>query len=169
MASEKLNSLKDLLEHEIKDLYSAESQLIDALPEMAKAASSEKLKKAFETHLEETKVQLERLEKVAKAMKVDPTGETCAAMKGLIKEAKDMIKMKGEDNVKDAGLIASAQRVEHYEIAGYGAAHAYAQQLDLQDAAKLLEETLKEEKSTDTKLNKLALESINKKAEKSAK
>lgn len=166
MASEKLNSLKDLLEHEVKDLYSAETQLIDALPEMAKAASSDKLKKAFETHLEETKQQLERLNKVAKMMDMDPSGETCAAMKGLIKEGKDMIKMKGEENVKDAGLIASAQRIEHYEIAGYGAAHAYAQQLNLQDAAKLLEETLKEEKNTDTKLNKIALASINKKAEK---
>lgn len=166
MASEKLNSLKDLLEHEIKDLYSAETQLIDALPEMAKAAANDKLKKAFETHLEETKQQLERLNQVAKMMDMDPSGETCAAMKGLVKEGKDMIKMKGEENVKDAGLIASAQRIEHYEMAGYGAAHAYAQQLGLQDAAKLLEETLKEEKSTDTKLNKIALASINKKAEK---
>lgn len=166
MASEKLNSLKDLLEHEIKDLYSAETQLIDALPEMANAAFNDKLKKAFEAHLEETKQQLERLNQVAKMMDIDPSGETCAAMKGLVKEGKDMIKMKGEENVKDAGLIASAQRIEHYEMAGYGAAHAYAQQLDLKDAAKLLEETLKEEKNTDAKLNKIALASINKKAEK---
>jgi ferritin-like metal-binding protein YciE len=166
MASERLNSLQDLLEHEIKDLYSAETQLIDALPEMAKAASNPKLKKAFEDHLRETENQLERLNQVAKTLKLDPKGETCAAMKGLIKEGKDMIKMKGEENVKDAGLIASAQRIEHYEIAGYGAAHTYAQQLDFKDAAKLLEETLKEEKNTDTKLNKLALANINKKAEK---
>ena len=168
MASEKLNSLKDLLEHEIKDLYSAESQLIEALPEMAKAASNEKLKQAFEDHLKETQNQLERLEQVAKAMDIDPKGETCAAMKGLIKEGKDMIKLKGEANVKDAGLIASAQRVEHYEMAGYGAAHTYAQQLNLSDAAKLLQETLEEEKKADTKLNKIALENINKKAEKTA-
>src|SRR5690606_38557075 len=164
MASEKLNSLQDLLEHEIKDLYSAETQLITALPEMAKAAVNEKLKKAFEDHLKETETQLERLEQVAEMVGIDPKGETCAAMKGLIKEGKDMMKMKGEDNVKDAGLIASAQRIEHYEMAGYGAAHAYAQQLDMKDAAKLLEQTLKEEKNADTKLNKLALSNINKKA-----
>lgn len=166
MASEKLNSLQDLLEHEIKDLYSAETQLITALPEMAKAAVNPKLKKAFEDHLKETENQLERLNQVAESIGLDPKGETCAAMKGLVKEGKDMMKMKGEDNVKDAGLIASAQRIEHYEIAGYGAAHAYAQQLDMKDVAKLLEETLKEEKSTDTKLNKIALSNINKKAEK---
>ena len=168
MASEKLNSLQDLLEHEIKDLYSAETQLIDALPLMAKSAASDKLKKAFEDHLKETENQLERLKEVAKIVDMDPTGETCAAMKGLIKEGKDMMKMKGEDNVKDAGLIASAQRIEHYEMAGYGAAHAYAQQLDMKDVAKLLEETLKEEKSADTKLNKIALSNINKKAEKAS-
>ncbi len=166
MASEKLNSLQDLLEHELKDLYSAETQLLDALPLMAKAAVNEKLKKAFEDHLKETETQLERLEQVAEMVGIDPKGETCAAMKGLIKEGKDMMKMKGEDNVKDAGLIASAQRIEHYEMAGYGAAHAYAQQLDMKDAAKLLEQTLKEEKNADTKLNKLALSNINKKAEK---
>src|SRR5690606_33764424 len=142
MASEKLNSLKDLLEHEIKDLYSAESQLIDALPEMAKAAFNSKLKKAFEDHLKETEEQLERIKEVAELLDMDPTGETCAAMKGLIKEGKDMIKMKGEESVKDAGLIASAQRVEHYEMAGYGAAHTYAEQLGLKDAAKLLQKTL---------------------------
>ncbi len=166
MASEKLNSLQDLLEHELKDLYSAETQLIDALPLMAKAAINEKLKKAFEDHLKETEIQLERLEQVAEILGIDPKGETCAAMKGLIKEGKDMMKMKGEDNVKDAGLIASAQRIEHYEMAGYGAANAYAQQLDMKDVAKLLEQTLKEEKNADTKLNKLALSNINKKAEK---
>lgn len=164
--AEKLNSLQDLLEHEIKDLYSAETQLIDALPEMAKAASNSKLKQCFEDHLKETQKQLERLEQIAEMMDMDPEGETCAAMKGLVKESKDMIKMKGEDDVRDAGLIASAQRVEHYEMAGYGAAHTYAQQLDLKDAAKLLQETLDEEKKADTKLNKIALNEINKKAEK---
>lgn len=164
--AEKLNSLQDLLEHEIKDLYSAETQLIDALPEMAKAASNSKLKQCFEDHLKETQKQLERLEQIAEMMDIDPEGETCAAMKGLVKESKDMIKMKGEDDVRDAGLIASAQRVEHYEMAGYGAAHTYAQQLDLKDAAKLLQETLDEEKKADTKLNKIALNEINKKAEK---
>lgn len=166
MASEKLNSLKDLLEHEVQDLYSAETQLIDALPEMAKAASNSKLKQCFEDHLKETQKQLERLQQVAEMMEIDPQGKTCAAMKGLVKESKDMIKMEGEEDVKDAGLIAAAQRVEHYEMAGYGAAHTYAQQLDLKDAAKLLQETLDEEKKADTKLNKIALNNINKKAEK---
>lgn len=166
MASEKLNSLKDLLEHEVKDLYSAETQLIDALPEMAKAASNSKLKQCFEDHLKETQNQLERLQQVAEMMDMDPKGETCAAMKGLVKESKDMIKKQGNEDVKDAGLIAAAQRVEHYEMAGYGAAHTYAQQLGLKDAAKLLQETLDEEKNADTKLNKIALSNINKKAEK---
>lgn len=166
MASEKLNSLKDLLEHELKDLYSAETQLIDALPEMAKAASSSKLKQCFEDHLKETEKQLERLQQIAEMMEIDPSGETCPAMKGLVKESKELIKMQGEDSVKDAGLIAAAQRVEHYEMAGYGAAHTYAQQLDMKDAAKLLKETLEEEKKADTKLNKIALENVNKKAEK---
>lgn len=168
MSSEKLNSLKDLLEHEVKDLYSAETQLIEALPEMAKAASNSKLKECFESHLKETQNQLDRLKQVAEMMEIDPTGHTCAAMKGLVKESKDMMKMKGEADVKDAGLISSAQRVEHYEMAGYGAAHTYAQQLDMKDAAKLLQETLDEEKKADTKLNKIALSNINKKAEKAS-
>lgn len=164
--AEKLNSLKDLLEHEIKDLYSAEKQLIEALPKMAKAASDEKLRKAFEDHLNETKNHKERLDKVAKISGFDPSGETCAAMKGLVKEGDDMIKMKADEDVKDAGLIASAQRVEHYEMAGYGTAHKFAQQLNMKDVAQLLDETLKEEKAADAKLNKIAIERINLEAKK---
>ncbi len=164
--SNKLNSLKDLLEHELKDLYSAETQLLSALPELAKAASNKDLKKAFEDHLKETEKQLERLKDVASAMEFDPEGETCAAMKGLIKEGQDMIKMKAEDSIKDAGLIACAQRVEHYEIAGYGTARTLAEQLNNKEAVSMLEKTLNEEKKADEKLNKLALKKVNAKAAK---
>lgn len=164
--SNKLKTLEDLFEHELKDLYSAETQLISALPELAKAASNKALKKAFEDHLKETEKQLERLKEVASAMEIDPEGETCAAMKGLIKEGQDMIKMKAEDSVKDAGLIACAQRVEHYEIAGYGTARTLAEQLNKTEAVSLLEKTLNEEKKADEKLNKLAIEKINLKAQK---
>lgn len=164
--AEKLKSLEDLLQHEIKDLYSAEKQLIDALPKMAEAASNEKLKKAFKEHLEETKQQKERLEKAAKTLGFDPSGETCNAMKSLIKEGEEMIKMKADEDVKDAGLIASAQRVEHYEMAGYGAAQKFAQQLQQKEVFQLLEETLKEEKEADKKLNSIAVERVNLDAEK---
>ncbi|WP_224999812.1 ferritin-like domain-containing protein [Cesiribacter sp. SM1] len=165
MATEKLNSLKDLFEHEIKDLYSAESQLTDALPKMAEKASSPQLRQAFETHLEETKRQRERLEKVGEICGFSVKGEKCQAMEGLIKEGKDMLEMKGDDKVRDAGLIASAQRVEHYEMAGYGTARTYAQQLGLNDVADLLEQTLNEEKRTDQKLNDIAVGNINQKAQ----
>ena len=166
MASDKLKSLKDLFEHEIKDLYSAETQLSSALPKMAEKASDEKLRKAFESHLEETKKQKERLEKIGEICNISVKGEKCEAMAGLIKEGEQMLKMDAEGDVKDAGLIAAAQRVEHYEIAGYGTAHHYAKRLGLDEAANLLEETLKEEKSADEKLNKIAIDSVNEKAQK---
>lgn len=156
--AEKLKDLKDLLEHELKDLYSAENQISKALPKLAKSAKSKKLKDAFELHLEQTKNQIERLKQVAKDIDVDIKGEECDAMKGLVKEGEDMIKQKAEDAVHDAGLIASAQRVEHYEIAGYGTVVRYLQMLNLKDAAKLLTETLKEEKETDKKLSQIAEE-----------
>ena len=163
--SEKLMNLRDLLEHEIKDLYSAETQLIAALPKMAKKAGNDKLKKAIEDHLEETKQQKERLDKVAKKLKMDPSGETCKAMKGLIKEGEDMMKMEADDDVRDAGLIASAQRVEHYEISGYGTAAHFARRLGMDDVADILEETLNEEKKADQKLNRIAKSTVNEKAE----
>jgi ferritin-like metal-binding protein YciE len=159
MAS-KLNDLKDLLQHELKDLYSAEHQLSKALPKMAKSAKNEKLRTAFEHHLEETKHQIERLEQVASEIDVDIKGEDCDAMKGLVKEGEEMMKKNAKDAVHDAGLIASAQRVEHYEIAGYGTVVRYLEMLDMKKAAKLMQETLKEEKETDAKLTKLA-EQIN--------
>ncbi len=154
----KLNDLKDLLEHELKDLYSAENQVSNALPKLAKSAKNKKLRTAFEQHLEQTKNQIKRLEQVAKDIKVDIKGEECKAMKGLVKEGEDMMKEDAADSVLDAGLIASAQRVEHYEIAGYGTVVRYLEMLNLKDAAKLMEETLKEEKETDKKLSKIAEE-----------
>ena len=166
MASDKLKSLKDLFEHEIKDLYSAETQLSEALPKMAEKASDSKLKKAFESHLEETKKQKERIEKIGEICNISVKGEKCEAMAGLVKEGEEMMKMDAESDVKDAGLIAAAQRVEHYEMAGYGTAHHYAKRLGLDDVAKLLEETLNEEKAADEKLNKIAIDSVNEKAQK---
>lgn len=148
------------MEHEIQDLYSAETQLISALPKMAEAAHSSKLKQAFKDHLQETKNQQARLEKVADILGCSTKGETCEAMKGLIKEGEKMIKEDAEPDVKDAGLIAAAQRVEHYEIAGYGTARHFAKILGLQEVADLLEETLEEEKDADEKLNDIAIQQV---------
>ena len=153
-----------MFQHEIKDLYSAETQLIEALPKMAKAASHKSLQEAFENHLAETKQQQQRLVKVAEHLGFDPKGETCNAMEGLIEEGEEMVEMDAESDVKDAGLIASAQRVEHYEIAGYGTAVTFAQMLGHREAEQLLQETLKEEKNADGKLNKLAESKINRDA-----
>ncbi len=156
----KLENLKDLLEHELQDLYSAEKQLTEALPKMAKSAKSPILKAAFESHLKQTEIQIERLEKVASEIDVDIKGEECKAMRGLIKEGSDMMKENAEDAVHDAGLIAAAQRVEHYEMAGYGTVVRYLQMMKLTSAAKTLSKTLDEEKETDLKLTKIA-EKIN--------
>lgn len=159
-----MKNLKDLLEHEIQDLYSAESQMIDALPDMEKAASNSKLKKAFESHLKETKKQKERLEKVAELLGISPKGEKCKGMEGLVKEGKKMIEEDASPEVKDAGLIGAAQRVEHYEIAGYGTACTFAKMLGEKEVADLLGQTLEEEKSADEKLNDIALEKVNESA-----
>ena len=156
--ADKLSDLKDLLEHELKDLYSAENQVSKALPKLAKSAKSKKLKDVFELHLKQTQKQIERLEKVASDIKVDLKGEQCEAMKGLVKEGEEMMKEKAASAVHDAGLIASAQRVEHYEIAGYGTVVRYLEMLNEKNAAKLMSETLKEEKETDKKLSQLAEE-----------
>lgn len=160
-----MKTLRDLFEHEIKDLYSAEKQLTEALPKMAIAANDPKLKEAFQEHLAETKQQFERISKVCEMLDVNPGSTKCAAMEGLIEEGDDMIKEEADADVKDAGLIASAQRVEHYEISGYGTARHFANMLDGHEAAELLEETLNEEKQADEKLNDLAIDKINKKAQ----
>ncbi len=159
-----MKTLADLFEHQLKDLYSAESQLIKALPKMAKSATDDKLKKAFESHLEETKQHKVRLEEVSKELGFDPKGETCKAMQGLIKEAEDFISEKKDDDVNNAGLIAEAQRVEHYEISGYGTAVRYAKELGHKDIAAKLKKTLDEEYGADEKLNKMAEGRLNKKA-----
>ena len=161
----KLNTLEDLLVDQLKDLYNAENQLVKALPKMAKAAFSEDLKQAFEGHLEETKGHVERLEKVFELLGLKARGKTCEAMKGLVKEGGEMISEDAEDSVKDAGLIAAAQRVEHYEIAGYGCVRTFARQLGHDEAARLLEETLNEEKGADEKLTAIAEGMVNVEAE----
>lgn len=159
-----MKNLKDLFEHEIKDLYSAEEQLIEALPKMAEAATDKKLKQAFEKHLKETKDQYEKLKKVCDMCGIKPGGVKCVGMEGLIKEGQKMIKEKADADVKDAGLIAAAQRVEHYEIAGYGTARHFAKMIGQHKAAEILEDILHQEKKTDDTLNDLAIERVNKHA-----
>jgi ferritin-like metal-binding protein YciE len=152
----KLKSLEVLLQQEIKDLYSAENQLVKALPKMAKAATSPELREAFETHLEETKVHAERLEEVAKLLETTPKGKVCKAMQGLVEEGSEVIEEDGEGSVKDLALIGAAQKVEHYEIAGYGTARALAEALGLDEVVELLQTTLDEEGTTDKLLTGLA-------------
>jgi ferritin-like metal-binding protein YciE len=151
-----LHTLKDLLIDELKDLYSAETQLVKALPKMAKAASSEELKAGFHEHLEQTKGQVERLERALDMLDAKAKGKTCKAMKGLIEEGEEAIDAKAPDAIRDANLIGAAQRVEHYEIAAYGTARAFAEILNENAVVALLRETLKEESETDRKLTGLA-------------
>ena len=160
----KLKTLEDLFHHQLKDLYSAEKQLLEALPKMAKKAKDPKLKQAFELHLQETEEQKARLEQVCEILGISPGRMKCKAMEGLIEEGEDMIHEDADSDVKDAGLIAEAQRIEHYEISGYGTAAHYAERLGLKDVARILNATLEEEQAADTKLNKLAKSYINQKA-----
>ncbi|WPP51105.1 YciE/YciF ferroxidase family protein [Catalinimonas niigatensis] len=162
--SEKMLSLEDLLHHELRDLYSAESQLIEALPKMEESANDPALKQAFHMHLEETRGQRERLVQIGKILNIDMDGEKCDAMAGLVKEGQEIIKSKSSPEVRDAGLIGAAQRVEHYEIAGYGTANNFARQLGLTEVSSLLSATEDEEKMADEKLNNLAKGGINEKA-----
>ena len=155
------NSLDDLFVNQIEDLYDAENRLTKALPKMADAAASSSLKQAFQSHLRETEGHVARLETIFREVKVDPKRETCEAMKGLISEGEDMIGATGDSDVKDAALIAAAQRVEHYEISGYGTARTIAQRLGLTDVAALLQQTLEEEKAADQKLTTIAESSVN--------
>ncbi|MDN3595632.1 ferritin-like domain-containing protein [Zunongwangia endophytica] len=159
-----MKDLKELFEHQLKDLYSAESQLLKALPKMVKAANNDALKKAFEGHLEETKEHKERLSEICKELGIKPTGETCKAMKGLIEEAEDFLKEETSEEVSDAGIIADAQRIEHYEISGYGTVVRYAKELGYKELATKLQKTLDEEYAADKKLDKLAEKRLNKKA-----
>ena len=151
-----LQSLNDVLEQQLSDLLSAERQLVEALPKMARAASDEQLRNAFEQHLEETREHVTRLEQVFGEVGRQPSGEVCRAMQGLISEGEEVISANGDPAAKDAALIAAAQRVEHYEIAGYGTAKALAGELDHGGAKDLLERTLDEESQADTLLTKIA-------------
>jgi len=157
----KLETLKDLYIHELKDLYSAEKQIIKALPKMAKAATNEQLAAGFEEHFEQTKEHAVRLEKILTAHDESTRGPKCEGMEGVIKEGEEMIEEDAEDEVRDAGLIAAAQRVEHYEMAGYGCARTYAELLGDQHGVQLLQTTLIEESDTDKRLTKLAKSVIN--------
>jgi ferritin-like metal-binding protein YciE len=160
-----IENLNDLFIEELRDLYSAETQLTEALPEMAQASKSPKLRQGFEAHLRETKEHVHRLQKIFDALGLPPEGKTCKAMKGLIAEAKEVIDEDADPEVLDAALIVAAQKVEHYEISGYGSMRTFARILQYRDAEKLLETTLKEEAATDEKLTKLAESTINPRAD----
>lgn len=159
--SKEFNSLDDLFVDQIEDLYDAEKRLVDALPKMAKASHSPLLRQAFENHLQETQQHVHRLERIFQEIGKSPKRETCPAMKGLIEEGDAMVEAKGDGDVKDAALIAAAQRVEHYEMAGYGTARTFAQRLGLSNAATLLQETLNEEGAADHRLTDIAEQSVN--------
>jgi len=150
-----LQSLQDLFEHEIADLYDAETQLVTALPKLAQAASNDELRGAFEQHLGETRDHVRRLDEIRGQIGSSIT-EQCDGMRGLIKEGEEVVSGGGDPNVKDAALISAAQRVEHYEIAAYGTARTLADELDLDDAKDLLDQTLDEEGSADKLLTKIA-------------
>ena len=161
-----LDSLRDVFEEQINDLRSAEEQLVEALPKLAAAATSPELKQAFEEHLAETRQHVERLDDVFSITGLERSGETCEGMRGLIKEGSETAAEPGDGMAKDAALIAAAQRVEHYEIAGYGTVRTFAQRLGKTQAAQLLQQTLEEEAATDKKLTSLAETMINPRAQK---
>ncbi len=152
------DSLKELYVDELRDLFSAENQLTKALPKMAKAATSDELRQGFEEHLEQTKGHVERLQQIFEMLDEKATGKKCLGMEGLVKEGAEVMGEDFEEAVMDAALISAAQRVEHYEIAGYGTVIAFAELLGEQEQASLLKETLEEEKETDEKLTELAQE-----------
>ena len=156
-----LQTLKDLYIHELKDLASAEQQLVKALPKMAKAASNKELAAGFQEHLQQTKEHAQRLEQILSSHKESTRGPKCKGMEGIVAEGAEMIDEEADEEVKDAGLIAAAQRVEHYEMAGYGTARTYAELLGDKEGAKLLALTLEEERQTDQKLSKLAKSAVN--------
>jgi len=160
-----MQTLQDLYVGELKDLYSAENQIIKALPKMIKAASHNELKQAFTRHLRETERHVERIEQVCESLGVSPKGKKCVGMEGLLKEGAELIKEKPEPDVLDAGLISAAQHVEHYEMAGYGCVRTYARQLGYESQAEMLQATLDEEGATDKLLTEIAESSINIEAE----
>jgi len=157
----KIRSLHDLFVDHVRDLYNAENQIVKALPKMAKAAEHEELKNAFQEHLEQTRNHADRLEKIFETLGMKAKGKTCKAMEGLLEEGKEIMQEDVEADVMDAALIAAAQKVEHYEIAGYGTARAWALQLGQDQAADLLQQTLDEERQADQKLTAIAEEKSN--------
>jgi ferritin-like metal-binding protein YciE len=157
----KLDSLRDLLIEELRDLYNAENQLVEALPKLAEAASSNELKSAFNHHLDETRQHVSRLERIFQQIGEKSSGETCEAIKGLIKEGDVLVKAEGNPDVRDAGLVGAAQRVEHYEIAGYGTARSLARRLGENEIAEILQQTLNEEALADKKLTSIAESQVN--------
>ncbi len=159
--SNEFNSLNDLFVNQIEDLYDAENRLTKALPKMAEASNSSQLRQAFQQHLTETQGHVSRLETIFRELNIEPKRETCEAMKGLIAEGEEMISAKGDPEVKDAALIAAGQRVEHYEMSGYGTARTFAQRLGMTQAANLLQQTLNEEAAADKKLTAIAESSVN--------
>ncbi len=161
----KLKTLRDLYIHELKDLYSAEKQLTKALPKMAKAASNEELKTSFEEHLEQTGQQIERLEQILEGLGESTKCDKCKGMEGLLEEGSKAMTEDAAEEVRDAAIIVAAQKVEHYEIAGYGSVRTFAEMLGEDEAARLLQQTLDEEIETDEKLTELAENSINTEAE----
>ena len=156
LTSLKFNSLRDLFIEELRDLYSAETQLVKALPKMADAATDEQLKHAITSHLGQTKGHVARLERIFETIDERATGETCQAMEGLIKEGSEMAKAEGDSVVVDSGIIGAAQRVEHYEMAGYGTARSLAQRLGENEAAEILQQTLDEEGDANELLTEIA-------------
>jgi ferritin-like metal-binding protein YciE len=163
-SSAALNSFDELFVEQLQDLYDAEQRLTKALPKMAAAAHNPALKSAFQEHLRQTENQVRRLEQVFQSLGKSAQTKTCEAMKGLVEEGSEVISGEGDPDVKDAALIAAAQRVEHYEMAGYGTVRTFAQRLGKSEAARLLQETLNEETETDKKLTTLAEKAINPKA-----
>jgi len=160
----KIESMEDLFIEQIADLYDAEKRLVKALPKMAEASTSSQLRQGFESHFEQTKGHVSRLERIFGELGKEAKSQTCDAMKGLISEGEDMISDIEESPLRDAGLIAAANRVEHYEIAAYGSARSFAETLGLNNAVSLLEQTLEEEKQADQKLTRIAESMINNEA-----
>ena len=152
------------MEHTIQDLYSAEQQALEAMPQLLQQVQSDELRQAFQVHQRETEQQVQRLEQIAQQMGIEPEGETCMAMQGLIEEAQDLLSQLEPGQLADAAIIGAAQKMEHYEIAAYGTARTLAQQAGQTQVADLLEQTLDEEKATDEKLTKIATSGINQKA-----
>jgi ferritin-like metal-binding protein YciE len=159
-----IDSLEKLFVHELKDLWSAENQILKALPKMAEKASHPELRQAFELHHRQTEEQVRRLEQIFDTLDHQPGGHKCRGMEGLIEEGEEVMDDAETDEVRDAGMIAAAQRVEHYEIAAYGTARTYARMLGRDDAAQLLQQTLDEEGETDKKLTSLAESRVNPRA-----